>query len=182
MLKKSWTSALLLLLAGTAGLPGEDRFFDSAGVRIHYTVEGNGEAVVLIHGMAFDLAMNWEAPGIVKGLADRYRVVALDVRGHGRSGKPHEPKMYGHHLVADVIRLLDHLKIEKAHIVGCSMGGRIAGALLTEHPERVRTVLLTRRFFPARKDFHAASEVSCRTVDRSAVRMAVIALRPAAVS
>jgi pimeloyl-ACP methyl ester carboxylesterase len=142
MPNKTWISGTLLLLATTCGLEAEDLLFDSAGVRIHYVVEGKGEPVVLIHGFAVDIASNWAEPGIIKGLADRYRVIAIDNRGHGRSEKPHEPQQYGVNMVSDVTRLLDHLNIQKAHIVGYSMGGNIAGVFLTDHPERVRTAIL----------------------------------------
>ena len=142
MQKKTWISGTLLLLATSCGLRAEDFFFDSAGVRIHYVVEGKGEPVVLVHGFAVDIASNWAEPGIIKGLADRYQVIAIDNRGHGRSDKPHDPQQYGVNMVSDVTRLLDHLNIQKAHIVGYSMGGNIAGVFLTDHPERVRTAIL----------------------------------------
>ena len=142
MQKKTWISGTLLLLATSCGLRAEDFFFDSAGVRVHYVVEGKGEPVVLIHGFAVDIASNWAEPGIIKGLADRYQVIAIDNRGHGRSDKPHDPQQYGVNMVSDVTRLLDHLNIQKAHIVGYSMGGNIAGVFLTDHPERVRTAIL----------------------------------------
>ena len=142
MQKKTWISGTLLLLATSCGLRAEDFFFDSAGVRVHYVVEGKGEPVVLIHGFAVDIASNWAEPGIIKGLADRYQVIAIDNRGHGRSDKPHDPQQYGVNMVSDVTRLLDHLNIQKAHIVGYSMGGNIAGVFLTDHHERVRTAIL----------------------------------------
>jgi pimeloyl-ACP methyl ester carboxylesterase len=133
-----------ILLALAAACPGqaEDLFFDSAGVRIHYTIEGKGEPVVLIHGWGVDLEWNWAEPGIIRSLAERYRVIAIDCRGHGRSDKPHDPKQYGMNMVTDVIRLLDHLKVQKAHIVGYSMGGLIAEVLLAGYPERVRTATI----------------------------------------
>jgi pimeloyl-ACP methyl ester carboxylesterase len=135
-------SGSLLLLLSTCSLIGEDRVFDSGGVRIHYIVEGKGEPVVLIHGFAVDLTLNWAAPGIIKALADRYQVIAIDDRGYGRSDKPHDPQKYGRNMVSDVARLLDHLSIRKAHIVGYSMGGRIASASLIDYPERVRSAVL----------------------------------------
>jgi pimeloyl-ACP methyl ester carboxylesterase len=111
-------------------------------VRIHYTDDGRGEPVVLIHGWGVDLKWCWEEPGIIDALRERYRVIALDNRGHGRSDKPHDPEQYGMNMVSDVIRLLDHLKIETAHIVGYSMGGVIASLLLTEYPGRLRTATI----------------------------------------
>jgi pimeloyl-ACP methyl ester carboxylesterase len=135
MLKKllraaPWCAILLLPL-----LHAEDQFFDSDGVRIHYIVQGAGEPVLLIHGYIANIALNWSAPGVIKAL-DNYQVIALDLRGHGQSGKPHDPKAYGQEMVNDEIRLLDHLHVNRVHVVGYSMGGFITSALITEHPER----------------------------------------------
>lgn len=113
------------------------QLFDSGGVQIHYTVEGEGEPVVLVHGFAVNADMNWRRPGITKKLAARYKVISMDTRGHGWSGKPTEPEQYGANMAEDIVRLLDHLGIEKAHVVGYSLGGFITMKLLTEHPERL---------------------------------------------
>ncbi len=110
--------------------------FDSAGVKIAYFVTGTGDPVVLIHGMNSNATINWLTPGTVKALSDKHQVIALDLRGHGKSGKPAEESAYGIQLVEDVVRLLDHLHIRKAHIVGYSMGGIITMKFLVEHPDR----------------------------------------------
>jgi pimeloyl-ACP methyl ester carboxylesterase len=73
--------------------------------------------------------------------ADGYLVIALDCRGHGKSDKPHDPAKYGSEMAADVVRLLDHLKIKKAHLVGYSSGAFIAGKVAATHPERVLSVV-----------------------------------------
>jgi len=140
MLKKFARFAPILLLF--SALHAADFTFDSAGVKIHYTVEGKGEPVILIHGYAASIAANWGQPGVIKGLADSYQVIAIDNRGHGQSDKPHDVASYGPKMVDDVIRLMDHLKIRKAHIVGYSMGGFMTEALLTEHPNRLITATL----------------------------------------
>lgn len=116
--------------------------FDSKGTKISYSVQGKGEPVVLIHGWLASSYLNWELPGISALLAKDYQVIALDVRGHGQSDKPENEEDYGPELVEDVLRLMDHLKIEKAHIVGYSMGGIIAGNFIVKHPDRVLTGLL----------------------------------------
>jgi pimeloyl-ACP methyl ester carboxylesterase len=131
-----------LVLFAHAGLRAEDHFFDSNGVRIHYVIEGQGEPVVLIHGFAANIQFQWVLPGILGSLAKDYQVIALDCRGHGRSGKPHDPNMYGMEVVEDVIRLLDHLKIRKAHVVGYSMGAYITLKLITTHPDRFLSATL----------------------------------------
>jgi pimeloyl-ACP methyl ester carboxylesterase len=114
----------------------EDSFFDSNGVRIHYMVEGKGEPVLLIHGFAANIQFNWTIPGVVRALASDYQVICMDCRGHGRSGKPHDPAKYGVEMGEDAIRLLDHLHIKAAHLVGYSMGGFITLKLLALHPDR----------------------------------------------
>ncbi|HZV07296.1 MAG TPA: alpha/beta hydrolase [Gemmataceae bacterium] len=116
--------------------------FDSNGVKIHYVVEGKGEPVLLIHGFAVNAQLQWGVPGIIKALAKDHRVIALDVRGHGKSDKPADPKKYGTEMVEDAVRLLDHLKIKKAHVVGYSMGAVITGKLLATHPDRLLSATL----------------------------------------
>jgi pimeloyl-ACP methyl ester carboxylesterase len=128
----------LCLLAPAIGCDGvQSDTFDSGGVAIHYQFAGSGQPVILIHGLYSSAGINWQLPGTLKLLAESYQVFALDARGHGRSDKPEADDAYGLAMVEDVIRLMDHLEIEKAHIVGYSMGGMIAMKLITEHPERV---------------------------------------------
>lgn len=117
----------------------EGRYFDSGGVRIHYTDEGRGEPVILLHGFAVNADLNFRRPGITKALAKEFRVIAMDLRGHGLSGKPHEPGEYGEEMANDVVRLMDHLKLEKAHVAGYSLGGFITLKLAAAHPERLLT-------------------------------------------
>jgi pimeloyl-ACP methyl ester carboxylesterase len=121
-------------------LHAEDFFFESAGVKIHYIVEGRGDPVLLIHGFGANIQTNWS--GIIKELSNAFQVIALDNRGHGQSDKPHDPGAYGRQMVEDSIRLLDHLNIRKAHVVGYSMGGRITVAILGFYPERLRTAVI----------------------------------------
>jgi pimeloyl-ACP methyl ester carboxylesterase len=111
--------------------------FDSNGVKISYSSQGKGEPVVLIHGWLSSAFINWEITGVSELLAKDHQVIALDVRGHGQSDKPVKEEDYGPELVEDIVRLLDHLKIEKAHIVGYSMRGIIAGNFIAKHPDRV---------------------------------------------
>jgi pimeloyl-ACP methyl ester carboxylesterase len=117
-------------------------YFDSNGVQIHFEEQGSGEAVVLVHGFASRAEHSW-AGDWIPTLARDYRVIALDCRGHGQSGKPHDPAAYaGETMGDDVIRLLDHLGIKRALIMGYSMGGRIVTGLLISHPERLRAAVL----------------------------------------
>lgn len=118
--------------------------FDSQGLAIAYECVGNGRPIVLVHGFAADRHANWKAPGWYDALqAARRRVVALDCRGHGESEKPHDPAAYrAELLIGDVVRLMDHLDIARADLMGYSMGGRIAAGLLTRHPDRFDSVIL----------------------------------------
>lgn len=119
-----------------------DRSFDAAGVPIRYVVQGRGEPVLLVHGILGSIEEDWVAPGILPALAAEYQVLAFDCRGHGRSGKPHGADEYGVEMVDDVARMLDHLGIATAHVVGYSMGAMLAAQLLVRHPARLRSVVL----------------------------------------
>jgi pimeloyl-ACP methyl ester carboxylesterase len=118
--------------------------FDSDGVGIAYSDEGEGEPILLIHGFASNVAANWRDVGWIGALAAAgRRVIALDNRGHGQSEKLYDPNCYGAPLMAeDARRLLDHLGIARADVMGYSMGARIATFLLLAHPERVRSAIL----------------------------------------
>jgi pimeloyl-ACP methyl ester carboxylesterase len=119
--------------------------FNSKGVKIRYVTEGTGEPVVLIHGWMADSTMWGRDPSGNTKLdttrAQGFQLIALDCRGHGKSDKPHDPGKYGAEMAADVVRLLDHLKIKRAHLVGYSMGAFIAGRVAATQPERVRSVV-----------------------------------------
>ncbi len=113
----------------------DEQFFDSNGVKIRYIVKGEGTPVLLIHGYTASAETNWGA--IIPPLSKKYKVIALDNRGHGKSDKPHGAEFYGEEMINDSIRLLDHLGIQKAHVVGYSMGGFITAKMLTMYPDRM---------------------------------------------
>ena len=121
----------------------QDQFFDSNGVRIRYVEQGSGPPVVLLHGFSGNLDTGWVETGVLPNLATDYRVIAFDSRGHGKSDKPHDPQSYGLQMGQDVVRLLDHLHIARAHIVGHSMGAGITAKLLTTNPDRFLTATLS---------------------------------------
>jgi len=119
--------------------PSHGYLVASDGIRIHYLVMGRGTPVVLIHGYTGSAEGNWFSNGVAARLVRKHRVVAIDVRGHGRSDKPRDPAMYGDRLWKDVIELMDHLAIDRAHVHGYSMGGAITLSLLARVPERLFT-------------------------------------------
>lgn len=122
--------------------------FQSDGVAIAYldtpAATGRGDPILLIHGFASNHAVNWVNTQWVATLTRAgFRVIALDNRGHGESGKPHDPTQYDSSIMAeDARRLLDHLDLERADIMGYSMGARITAVLALRHPDRVRSALL----------------------------------------
>ena len=141
--------ALMILAAVVVfvGLPvrAAEGYFDSNGVKIRYVTEGTGEAVVLIHGWMSDSRM-WgeDAAGETKLTitgTTGFQFIAIDSRGHGKSDKPHDVAKYGMEMAEDIVRLLDHLKIKKAHLVGYSSGAYIAGKVVGTYPKRVLSVL-----------------------------------------
>jgi pimeloyl-ACP methyl ester carboxylesterase len=120
------------------------RSFTAAAVEIAYIDEGEGDAIVLIHGFASNKEVNWVNPGWVAALtrAGR-RVIALDNRGHGASTKLYDPELYHTALMAgDVAALLDHVGLDRADVMGYSMGARITAFLALGHGERVRSAIL----------------------------------------
>lgn len=131
------TTYLFIPTDSKAAEPPTKGTFDAKGVKIAYSVQGKGEPVILIHGWLSSSAINWDLTGISGLLAKDFQVVGMDVRGHGRSDKPTKEDDYGPELVEDVVRLMDHLKIEKAHVVGYSMGGIISANFIAKHPDRV---------------------------------------------
>lgn len=128
-----WTLGCL----STHATSPESQYFSAKGVKIHYLLQGTGEPVVLIHGWYSSAVINWQWPGAIAALAGNHQVIALDLPGYGQSDKPHGEAAYGLQWVEDVILLLDHLNIPRAHIVGYSMGGMVALKLISEHPDRV---------------------------------------------
>lgn len=112
-----------------------------AGAAIRYTDEGEGAPVLLIHGYTGTAEM-WQETGTTPMLADSFRVVAVDCRGHGQSSKPRDSGAYGLEMVEDLIRLLDHLEIREVAVVGYSMGAEIGLRLAVEHPCRVGSLVI----------------------------------------
>jgi pimeloyl-ACP methyl ester carboxylesterase len=117
-------------------------FANHQGVRIHYRVIGEGPSLVLHHGFMQTLK-RWYLCGYVEALRKDYRLILIDPRGHGGSDKPHDPEAYTLPLrVADVVTVLDHLRVEAAVFWGYSNGGRIGFGLAKYAPERVSALII----------------------------------------
>ncbi|CAN5375725.1 alpha/beta hydrolase [soil metagenome] len=173
---------ILLILAGAQPVHAEDKFFDSNGVQIRYVTAGEGEPVVLIHGWMSSSAM-WGSDWAGNTKLDTkdskgFLLIAIDCRGHGKSDKPHDATKYGAEMAADVVRLLDHLKLKKAHLIGYSAGAFIAAKVAATHPDRVLSIVYggqapliaepkSRDFAEAKPKPNASSEVEifARAVD-----------------
>lgn len=111
-------------------------------IELAYIDQGQGEVVLLLHGFASNARVNWVSTGWMEALVKSgYRVIAVDHRGHGRSTKLYDPYQYeASMMAADAKVLLDYLNISTAHIIGYSMGARVAAFMAMSYPEKVKTV------------------------------------------
>ncbi len=118
--------------------------FKNGPVEIAFFDTGAGDPIVLVHGFGSTKEINWVNPGWVTTLTGAgRRVIALDNRGHGESSKLYDPADYDRALMAEDVRaLLDHLNIERADVMGYSMGARITANLAVAHPSRLRSAIL----------------------------------------
>jgi pimeloyl-ACP methyl ester carboxylesterase len=118
--------------------------FHNGAAEIAFSDEGEGDPIVLVHGFASNKNVNWVYPGWVSELKKNgRRVIALDLRGHGESSKLYDPAQYSIEIMADdVIALMDHLKLERADMMGYSMGGRTTAYLARYQPRRLRSAIL----------------------------------------
>jgi len=140
--RRSLATIAVAALVAPGVRAAESRHFDSAGVRIRTLEAGEGDPVILVHGYTSTTEDQFVRPGVLDALAAGYRVIGMDARGHGLSGKPHEAAAYGPEMGLDVVRLLDHLGLRRAHVLGYSMGAHVVAQLLTTHPDRFITATL----------------------------------------
>ncbi len=117
-------------------------FVDNAGMRIYYEVEGEGPPLVLVH-WASGSTHDWRMFGYLDALKDDYRLILVDMRGHGKSDKPHDPAAYDAATqVSDITAVLDELGIDKANYFGYSLGARLGWALAKYAPERLQSLII----------------------------------------
>jgi len=116
----------------------EEKFAEINGIKICYEIKGEGEPLILVHGFGADKEV-WIAQ--FEPLSKHFKVVRFDNRGAGKSDRPDEP--YSMEMFADdVAGLMDHLGIDKAHILGWSLGGMIVQTFAIKYPERLRKLIL----------------------------------------
>lgn len=118
--------------------------FEHDGLLLAYDDIGSGEPIVLIHGFASNRFENWRRVGWYGAIErKRMRLLALDQRGHGESAKSHDAQMYrSAALAGDVVAMLDVAGVHRAHVVGYSLGARVALSMALAHPDRVNHLVL----------------------------------------
>jgi pimeloyl-ACP methyl ester carboxylesterase len=118
--------------------------FHNGDVEIAYLDEGEGDPIVLVHGFASSKNVNWVYPTWVSELKKNgRRVIAFDNRGHGESSKLYDSAAYEMGTMAgDISALMDHLSIERADIMGYSLGSRMTAVLALREPQRLRSAIL----------------------------------------
>jgi pimeloyl-ACP methyl ester carboxylesterase len=149
-------------------------YFESDGLKLAYSVEGEGSPILLVHGFASAHEVNWIATGWSRTLADAgRRVIMPDGRGHGASDKPHDPADYTLEAMAgDVIALLDHLGEPGVDLMGYSMGGMVSLVAAGIWPERFDRVVgagIGERLLDTGKDAKVVVE-ALLTDDPSSIR------------
>ena len=118
--------------------------FHNGAVEIAYIDEGEGDPILLVHGFASSKNVNWIYPTWVSELKKNgRRVIAFDNRGHGESGKLYDAADYEIATMAgDISALMDHLNIERADVMGYSLGSRMTAVLALQAPQRLRSAIL----------------------------------------
>jgi len=114
-------------------------YFEDGSLQVYYEIRGQGPSLILIHGLGSS-SRDWELQ--IAPFAEHFQVVALDLRGHGRSSKP--PGPYSMELFAeDTSRLIEELGLDPVHILGISLGGMVAFQLALDQPGLVRSLVIT---------------------------------------
>ncbi len=155
-----WTRLSDAQVAAPAAAPtilqAPDQFFTRGEVRLRYREAGQGEPVVLLHGYTQRIELMQD---LADSLSPGFRVIVFDQRGFGESSKFSDPARYGRGMTADVIGLLDHLGIRRAHLVGHSMGALVAASAAERHPDRVASAsLIAGPFYPDSAQFARMAE------------------------
>ncbi|MFT6909827.1 MAG: pimeloyl-ACP methyl ester carboxylesterase [Oleiphilaceae bacterium] len=135
----------------------QSRFISLDGNRVHYRDEGKGDVIVLLHGTASSLH-TWDA--WVKQLSKEFRVIRMDLPGFSLTGPDHNHRYEVTDDIAFLNNFLSHLNLEKVHLAGSSLGGRIAWEFSLSHPEKVKTLTLMNSLGYPQKEWPPAIEIA----------------------
>src|SRR3954453_10647703 len=116
----------------------ESGYVDVNGVHMYYEIHGEGTPLVLLHGGMLSIDLNFA--GLIPTLSRRHRVIGVELQGHGRTADI-DREIAPAALASDVVGLLDHLGIDRAHVLGHSMGAAVTMELAISYPDRVRSVV-----------------------------------------
>ncbi len=121
-----------------SGMETTPGYVDVNGLHLYYEEQGVGSPLVLLHGGMMSIDLNFA--GLIPDLATRHRVIGVEMQGHGRTGDIDRPITLAA-MADDVVGLLDHLGIDRAHVLGHSLGAGVATELAISHPDRVRSIV-----------------------------------------
>ncbi len=123
---------------GRTGMDKTTGYADVNGLHMYYEVQGEGSPLVLLHGGMLSIDLNFA--DLVPELVGRHRVIGVELQGHGRTADI-DRDITPAALAGDVVALLDHLGIDRAHVLGHSMGAGVALELAVSYPDRVRSIV-----------------------------------------
>ncbi len=123
---------------GLRGMDATSGYADVNGLHMYYEVQGEGSPLVLLHGGVQSIDLSFA--GLIPQLVGRHRVIGVELQGHGRTADI-DRKSTSTALAGDVVALLDHLGVDRAHVLGFSLGAAVALELAVSHPDRVRSVV-----------------------------------------
>lgn len=106
-------------------------------MQLNYHIQGSGQPLMILHGL-FGTLENWGSQ--IKALAEQFQVIAVDLRNHGRS--PHSDTMNYAVMADDIVQLIRHLNLTSVHLMGHSMGGKVAMQLALNHPELLQSLIV----------------------------------------
>jgi pimeloyl-ACP methyl ester carboxylesterase len=137
------TAASLLVTLAAAAASAQQKpttgYAPVNGIKMYYEVHGSGDPVVLLHGAFMTITNNWE--GWISELSKTRKVIAVELQGHGRTADGPRDITY-ENLADDVAALLKHLNIERADLIGYSMGGTVAMQTVVRHQDQVRKAVI----------------------------------------
>lgn len=143
MIVALFTMGMGFIMGCDVETPRLEGYVSSDGIPIYYEVFGTGEPILLVHGWSSSILYNWNYTGWIHDLLPYRRVIAVDIRGHGNSGKPHIQNVYSYSLMArDVLRVMDHLNLRKADYLGYSLGAQCGAYLLGHYTGRFNAAAL----------------------------------------